>query len=491
MSDAASDDAAKRAAYEAFMAEEFAKTAAEQERRKAASAGKVVSLKTGISGKSRAAGLLEASEKARVGYLAKQANGVAIAKPQPGSKPDLALPKTSFNSRGTPLEKTIGAVIQIGTESGISFSYDLFRDQFRVGDHALQQRIGESIENAILVLRTAVIKRFDFEPKADTIKAAVYRVCLSHSFNPVRDYLDGLKWDGTARLDSWLSTYLSAADDPLNRAIGRKALVAAVRRVRQPGAKFDQVLVLEGLQGSGKSSAIKILAGDFFSDAEIIGKHGREVQELCGGVWLYEISELAGLSKSDVEHVKGFASRTHDKARPAYGYASVERGRTCVFIGTCNRDDYLIDDTGNRRFWPVATGKIDLTALSRDRDQLWAEAARAEAEGEALIIEPELWGTAAERADARLATDPWQDILSVAELLPSAAGSVVRADREIRVASEFLLSGVLGFARAQVRSTDAKRLAMVMKRLGWTGPKVMRIGEKAVRAYAKSLGQNR
>jgi len=144
-----------------------------------------------------------------------------------------------------------------------------------------------------------------------------------------------------------------------------------------------------GRQGSGKSSALKILAGDYFSDAEIIGQHGREVLELTKGVWIFELSELEGLGKRDVSHVKAFCSRTHDKARPAYGYVPVERGRTCIFIGTTN-GDYLADESGNRRFWPVATTDIDLDALERDRNQLWAEAAAAEATGETLVIDPAL-----------------------------------------------------------------------------------------------------
>src|SRR5215469_14970830 len=245
-------------------------------------------------------------------------------------------------------------------------------------------------------------------------------------------------------------------------------------------------MVWEGPQGSGKSSAIKILAGDFFSDAEIIGQSGREVMELCGGIWMFEISELEGLGKRDVAHVKAFVSRTHDKARPAYGYATVEQGRTCIFIGTTNGTDYLADETGNRRFWPVATSTIDLDALTRDRDQLWAEAAAAEAIGEILVIAPALWGEAAAVADARLPDDPWQDILAKVETMPNADGSIERVDGEIRVASEFLLDGVLRFERARVKMGDNRRLARVMRRLGWTGPKTLRMGEKPVKGYVRT-----
>jgi predicted P-loop ATPase len=390
--------------------------------------------------------------------------------------------------RGLPLfDKTIAAMRTLG----VTFSYDLFRDRYHVDGHALQQRFGESIENAILVLRTTVMQRFGFDPRA-AAKDAVYRLCIENSFNPVLDYLDSLKWDSKPRLDTWLTTYLGAEDNPLNRAMGRKVLIAAVRRVRVPGTKFDQIMVLEGPQDSGKSTTVKILAGEFFSDAEIIGKYEREVQELCGGVWLYEISELAGLRKSDVDRVKAFASRDLDKARPAYGYAPVERKRTCIFIGTCNRDDYLIDETGNRRFWPVVTGKkIDLVNLQRDRDQLWAEASVAEATGEPLTIDPELCGEAALRADERLTTDPWEDILSTVEAMPPAPGSIAREHGEIRVASDFLLSGVLGINRGNMQQHQAKRLATVMKRLGWTGPRPMKMGVKAVRAYSKALAYSK
>jgi predicted P-loop ATPase len=330
-----------------------------------------------------------------------------------------------------------------------------------------------------------IVSQFKFDPGPEKIKAAVYRLCLGHAFNPVRDYLDCLEWDGQPRLDTWLSTYLGAADGPLNRAIGRKVLIAGVRRARVPGSKFDQVMVWEGPQGSGKSSAIKILAADFFSDAEIIGQSGREVMELCGGVWLYEISELEGLGKRDVAHVKAFCSRTHDKARPAYGYAPVERGRTCIFIGTTNSDNYLADETGNRRFWPVATTTIDLDALTRDRDQLWAEATAAEAIGETLVIDRALWGEAAARADARLPDDPWQYTLAAVETMPNA--NVERVDGEIRVTTEFLLDEVLRFDRARVKVGDNRRLAGVMRRLGWTGPKTFRVGSRTLKGYSKKI----
>src|SRR5262249_49527725 len=131
---------------------------------------------------------------------------------------------------------------------------------------------------------------------------------LQDSLDPALDNVDGLKWDGTSRLDTWLIKYLSAADTRLNRAIGRKVLIAGVRRVRQPGVKFDEIAILEGPQGTGKSSAIRILAGPYFSDAEILPAAGKERQELVTGVWHRETPELGVLKKSKIERVNAFAS---------------------------------------------------------------------------------------------------------------------------------------------------------------------------------------
>src|SRR5262249_60605249 len=155
----------------------------------------------------------------------------------------------------------------------------------------------------------------------------------------------------------------------------------------------------------------------------------------------------------------------------------------------CNPDEYLIDETGNRRFWPVATSKINLNALSQDRDQLWAEAAMAEATGETLVMDAELWAEAAALVDARMPDEPWQDVLAAVENMPNAAGSLERTDAEIRVTSEFLLEGVLRFDRSRVRRNDTKRLAGVMKRLGWKKPKNLRIGTKVAKGYVKKIAR--
>jgi hypothetical protein len=299
---------------------------------------------------------------------------------------------------------------------GIVCSYDEFHDRMLVGGHPIQQWAGELTDAVNVVLRQAIIDRFELDPGKDNIADAATALCLENCFDPVLDYLDGLDWDGTPRLGTWVVKYLGAADTPLNREMGKLALVAGVRRVRNPGCKFDHVLTLEGGEGTMKSTSIVALAGvENFSDQTILTASDKEQQELVRGVWIYEIADLAGMRRADVEKIKAFATRTHDRARPAYGRRRVDAPRRCVFFATTNEDEYLQSQTGNRRFWSLKTGitgPIDIDALRRDRDQLWAEAAEIDAEGGPLVLPKNLWDEASTMQDERRQHDPWDDTLA-------------------------------------------------------------------------------
>src|SRR5262245_16675409 len=172
--------------------------------------------------------------------------------------------------------------------------------------------------------------------------------------------------------------------------MGRKALIAGVRRIRKPGCKFDTALVFEGKQGTSKSKLVRILASEpWFSDNLPVGADAKLIIEQTAGVWIVELAELSGMRRSEVEAVKTMLSRQSDRARPSYGRHAVDRHRQFIFIGTINETRYLKDTTGNRRFWPVKTGELDYIGLARDRDQLWAEAAYWEEKGEPLELPPE------------------------------------------------------------------------------------------------------
>jgi hypothetical protein len=250
-------------------------------------------------------------------------------------------------------------------------------------------------------------------------KEELDRIILSQGrmrrFHPVRQYLESVTWDGVARVDRWLATYFGVEDDSagLTRAIGKILLVAAVRRVRQPGVKYEHLVVLEGPQGVGKSRAVKALCPNphWFTDSISLGLEPREVMELTAGKWIVEIGELAGMRKSEVEHVKALLSRQTDEARMAYDRMKRDRPREWICIGTTNEDTYLLDETGNRRFLPVTCGRINVAGIERDRDQLWAEACVMEAKGEPIFLSDELRGALANQHASREVIDELQEVV--------------------------------------------------------------------------------
>jgi hypothetical protein len=353
----------------------------------------------------------------------------------------------------------------------VRFRHDVFHNKKLVeGD--VSENAGRELSDAICrALRDEIIRKFGFDPGAENVREAAERACEVSQFDPVLDYLASLHWDGEARIDNWLIRYLGAEDTPLNRAIGRKMLIAAVRRARRPGCKFDYIVVFEGPQGSGKSTVLLILAREEnFSDQPLLHIETRGQQEAIEGVWIYELSELVGLRRADVETTKSFLSKTEDKARPAYGRFRRDQRRRCIFVGTTNSDEYLRDSTGNRRFWPVKTRVIDLDALRADRDQLWAEAAVVEAQGEDLVIPEHLFAAAAEQQGQRLIQDGWE------VLLADVAGTRINAGTHVeeRVATETLFR-LLDISGGRMLDGVTKRLKIVMHRMGWNGPKKLKI----------------
>ncbi|MGX1259347.1 VapE domain-containing protein [Sinorhizobium fredii] len=358
-----------------------------------------------------------------------------------------------------------------------AFSHDLFRHRKIVNGSLLNEHEGEISDDACALLRAFIIEAFNFDPKNENVRDAVTQLCLENTFHPIRQMLDTLVWDRVPRLDRWITSYLGADDTPLNAAIGRIMLIAAVRRVREPGAKFDTIPVLEGAQGTGKSTALRILAGPGnHSDNEILTLDTKAQMEAMEGVWIYELSEMSGLNKSEVERMKAFASREVDRARMSYGRFSEARGRQTIFVGTTNEHKYLKDRTGNRRFLPVKTGKIDLEALLRDRDQLWAETASREAEGESIALPPELWSAAAVEQEDRLEDDPWL------EKLATVRGRAV--GEEVRAFTADVLSEVLGIPVERQHNGQTKRLAALMRQHGWEDGK-FKVAGKTLRGFRK------
>ena len=238
------------------------------------------------------------------------------------------------------------------------------------------------------------------------IQAVVDAVALKRAYHPIRDYLNSLPaWDGVERAKRLFIQYLGAEDCEYVREVTALWLTAAVARIYQPGIKFDNVIVLSGPGGIGKSTLLDRLGMEWFSDSLTFeDMKGKEGSEKIQSTWINEIAELKGMRKVDVESVKSFISRRVDKYRPSYGRHTVERRRRCVFIGTSNNGSYLKDLTGNRRFWPVpCEGRGSKKAWDLTKDevaQIWAEVREVFYEmvyGTNLYLSPELEEEAAKR----------------------------------------------------------------------------------------------
>jgi predicted P-loop ATPase len=329
-------------------------------------------------------------------------------------------------------------------------------------------------DDLIRIVREWIMEQFGFEPKREDVSDVLFALATKNTFNPVVDYLDSLRWDGVPRIDRLFPAYFGSADGEYEKAVGRKLMLAAVRRMRKPGTKFDTVPIIEGKQGSGKSSALRILGHDWHSDAELGRVDGKDAAGVLHGVWIMELGELTAMNKAEVDHLKAFVSRMEDRYRPPYGKAVKTFPRRCVFVGTTNSGSYLRDATGNRRYLPVSSGVIDLDALRRDRDQLWAEATVVEGTGESLVIPPSLWSAASEKQDDRLINDPWLDRLRL---------FLAKYSSETRFSSYELLETALEVPCSRQNQNEAKRLSMLMAKLGWQHKANVRVHGQSVTGY--------
>lgn len=293
-------------------------------------------------------------------------------------------------------------------------------------------------------------------PHISEAKRAIYDVAEFTHYSPIRDYLTGTVWDGTERLKNWLVTYLGAEPSEYVNEVGSMFLVAMVARVFKPGCKADYMLVIEGPQGVMKSTACKILGGDWFSDNLPDVTSGKESSQHLRGKWLIEVSEMHAMSRGEDTLLKAFISRTAERYRPPYGGEEVIEPRQCVFIGTTNKYVYLRDETGGRRFWGFKAGVINADALIRDRDQLFAEAYQWFLAGE------KWWPDAAFERDhiapqqkSRFDTDAWESIV----------GDWLEGKTSVLVGD--VARGPLMMDIPRIGRADQNRITAILERLSW------------------------
>jgi predicted P-loop ATPase len=277
-------------------------------------------------------------------------------------------------------------------------------------------------------------------------------------------------------VDTWLETVCAVAPTSqehkrLTRSVARKWLVACVARAMKPGCKVDTILVLEGKQGIGKSSALAALAGDaYFSDA-LIDFGTKDACQIIQGVWIQELPELDAIVRGGTSQAKGFITRPVDRFRKPYGRVAESVPRSVVFCGTVNHGGYLKDPTGNRRFWMVrCEGALDVEGIRRERDQLWAEARTFYDAGEAWHLEAADEALMGDEQAQRVELDPWEEIV--------AGWARKRGDTPFGMNE--LLEGALGLTAQSRNPRVTKRVIPVLMALGY---EKTRVGPKAERTY--------
>lgn len=276
-------------------------------------------------------------------------------------------------------------------------------------------------------------------------------------FHPLRDWLGNLVWDARPRANVWTVTMLGAENSPYNCRAGEMFLVQMIARIFEPGCKADYMLVLEGPQGALKSSACQILAGKYFSDSlPDLDSDPVRISMHLRGKWLIEISELWAISRAEATKLKAFLTSTIEQYVPKYGRYEIREPRQCVFVGTSNKDQYLRDDTGGRRVWPLKCGTINLDSLERDRDQLLAEAVQLYQEGSPWWPEQQFeTDHIAPQQAARYDLDAWAEPIS-RELETRNSATVLD-----------LASTALSLSKDRCGLTEQKRIVSILRSCGW------------------------
>jgi predicted P-loop ATPase len=301
-------------------------------------------------------------------------------------------------------------------------------------------------------LQHAGLERIGRPPMQDAVDCYARK----HGYHPVRQYLADLQWNGQERVGNWLQTYLGAEGTKYTQAVGKMFLVAMCARIIEPGCKSDHMLVLEGPQGALKSTACAVLADQWFSDNLPDITAGKDASQHLRGKWLIEVAEMHAMNRAEASLLKSFISRTVERYRPAYGRLEVVEPRQCVFIGTTNKEIYLRDETGGRRFWPVKCGTIDIERLAEDRDQLFAEAVKLyesqqpwwpDKDFEADHIAPQ--------QSARYELDAWSD----------AAMSYLQTVARTTIPE--IAANALGLDIRHLGIPEQKRIAAILTRLEW------------------------
>jgi hypothetical protein len=301
-----------------------------------------------------------------------------------------------------------------------------------------------------------------------TVQEGVLAYAYQHPRHPVRAWLDSLAWDEQSRVPQLFAQGFGARNTEYTRAVSRCFMIGMVARIFAPGCKADSMPILEGPQGAGKSSALKILGGPYYAEIHE-SMTSKDFYLAITGWMLCEISELNSMRQKDVEYVKGVISTAVDVYRKPYGHNTERVPRQCVFAGTTNSDEWNSDDTGARRFWPIRCGRINLEWLSEHREQLFAEALQLYREGQ------DWWTVPAAEAEiqraARRRGDLWEEMIANYCL----GRSVVTLS---------MVADAIGVRASEASTQDYVRIASLVKNLGFRKTQ-KREGDRIVKSWVR------
>jgi predicted P-loop ATPase len=319
------------------------------------------------------------------------------------------------------------------------------------------------IDTTKMVQRLSDLRRWC--PPEQVVIQAVNAYSYDHQYHPVRDYLRGLEWDGIPRLDQLFPYYTGTPDGLYERAVSRCFLIACVARVMRPGCQHDHVPILEGKQGTGKSSFCRVLGGPYYGSLHIEPSNKDTLVNMAG-IWIAELSEFICARKSEANAFKAFISTTEDIFRKPYGRISERIPRQIAFIATINPEDdlgYLKDTTGNRRFWPLRTSRIRLDELTVDRDQLFAEAFYYFKAGEPwhLIDEAVIREATAQQYN-RAEHEAWEETITLWLEKEEGLGHAHKT-----LTRDYVAGNILNIPARDVTRITHKRISVAMQALGW------------------------
>ena len=355
--------------------------------------------------------------------------------------------------RGVPVPNLAGITCILGEhphwKGRIWWDDFLEKVVFRTEDNEAREWDDDEDRKALIWMQSVMEL---YNAGSSEVRDAVKSVAKKNRRNELTEWLNSLLWDDKPRVEFLFSRGFGARPSQYIADVGRCWLISAIARAFEPGCKVDTLPILEGSQGAGKSSGLRVLGGQWFGEMHSdIGN--KEFYEILKGKWIIELSEMHSLSKAETNKVKGIISNQIDRYRIPYEAHASDHPRRSVFAGTTNRDDWQIDATGARRFWPVRCGKVDLEWLKANRDQLFAEAVSLWRAGERWwTVNAEVASAEAEKSAPE---DPWEAILK----------DDLREYREYSLGE--ILSSQLGIEAKDQSCKETRRVAEILRKLGW------------------------